>query len=212
MNRTFEQYRAIDLTIMCVILAVCEYLTAKAAASWFPNELYALSPTVAVVCIVMMRWGGYAAIHAVIGGLAYCITLGGDWKQFITYCVGNCFMLIALAWFKCFGKGEKGRKALKKGKEKVRSKFYFSLLFAISAFLGAQIGRFAVSVVLGGPFTAGAFGTFVANDVITLLFSVVVVLISRRVDGLFEDQRSYLIRTEEERKREENENSFKKSQ
>ncbi len=208
MKRTFEQYRAIDLTIMGVILAVCEFLTANGAAKWFPNELYALSPTVAVVCIVMMRWGGYAAIHAVLGGLVYCLTLGGDWRQFVTYCVGNCFMLIALAWFKLFGKGEKGFRG---GKEKVRSKYYFTLLFTINAFLGAQIGRFAVSVALGGSFSFGAFGTFLANDVITLLFSVVVVLISRRVDGLFEDQKSYLIRTEEERKREEAEKSFKNS-
>ncbi|MDE6732145.1 MAG: hypothetical protein K2J77_04640 [Oscillospiraceae bacterium] len=208
MNRSFEQYRAIDLTIMGVILAVCEFLTANAAAKWFPNELYALSPTVAVVCIVMMRWGGYAAIHAVIGGLVYCLTLGGDWKQIVIYCVGNCFMLIALAWFKFFGKGGKG---FRDGKEKVRSKYYFTLLFTINAFLGAQIGRFAVSVALGGSFSYDAFAAFLVNDIITLLFSVVVVLISRRVDGLFEDQKSYLIRTEEERKREENEKSFKNS-
>lgn len=211
MNRTFEQYRAIDLTIMCVILAVCEFLTANAAARWFPDELYALSPTVAVACIVMMRWGGYAAIHAVVGGLAYCLTLGGDWRQFVTYCAGNCFMLIALAWFRYFGKGEKGEKGFRKGKAKVKSKFYWTLLFTVNAFLGAQIGRFAVSVALGGSFSFDAFADFLVNDSITLLFSVVVVLISRRVDGLFEDQKSYLIRTEEERKREENEKSFKNS-
>lgn len=196
MNRTFKQYRAIDLTIMGVILAVCEFLTARAAAKWFPNELYALSPTIAVVCIVMMRWSGFAAIHAVIGGLVYCLTLGGDWKQIITYCVGNCFILVALTWFKMLGK------------EKVRSKFYWTLLFTINAFLGAQIGRWAMSAALGGSFSFGSFLAFMINDVITLLFSVVVVLISRRPDGLFEDQRSYLIRTEEERKREEAEKNF----
>lgn len=199
MKRSFEQYRAIDLTIMGVILAVCEFLTTNAAAKWFPGELYALSPTIAVVCIVMMRWGGFAAIHAVLGGLVYSLTLGGDWKQIITYCAGNCFMLIALTWFKVLGK------------EKVRSKYYWTLLFTLNAFLGAQIGRFAVSVAMGGSFSFGAFGTFLANDVITMLFSIVVVLISRRADGLFEDQKNYLIRTEEERKREENEKSFRNS-
>lgn len=205
MKRSFEQYRAIDLTILGVILALCEFLATNGAAKWFPNELYALSPTVAVVCIVMMRWGGFAAIHAVIGGLVYCLTLGGDLKQIVTYCVGNCFMLIALAWFKFFGKGGKG---FRDGKEKVRSKYYLTLLFTISAFLGAQIGRFAVSVMLGGPFSIGSFTAFLINDVITLLFSVVVVLISRKPDGLFEDQKSYLIRTEEERKREEAQKNF----
>lgn len=188
MNLTFKQYRAIDLTIMGVILLICEFLTATAASKWFPDELYTLSPTITVVCIVMMRWNGYAAIHALLGGFAYCLSLGAQEKQIVTYCIGNCFALIALALFKILGK------------EKIRSRFSFTLLFTLTAFLGAQIGRWAVSVALGGP--VDSFVGFLVNDIITLLFSVVVVLISRKSDGLFEDQKSYLIRTEEERRRE----------
>ncbi len=39
-------------------------------------------------------------------------------------------------------------------------------------------------------------------DSLSLLYAVVVVLISRKMDGLFEDQRNYLIRTEAERRKE----------
>lgn len=42
---------------------------------------------------------------------------------------------------------------------------------------------------------------FFTTDCLSLVFAVVVVLISRRIDGLFEDQRAYLIRTESERRR-----------
>ncbi len=39
-NISFKQYRAIDLGILAVILFVAETITAKAANSWFPTELY----------------------------------------------------------------------------------------------------------------------------------------------------------------------------
>mgnify|MGYP007105065393 FL=1 len=49
---------------------------------------------------------------------------------------------------------------------------------------------------------------FLTTDSLSLLFAVVIVLIAGRLDGLFEDQRAYLIRTAEERKREQNENQY----
>lgn len=194
MNFTFKQYRSIDLTIMGIILLVCEFLTTTAATRWFPNELYTLSPTLTVVCIVMMRWNGYAAIHALLGGFVYCFASGAQDKQIIIYCIGNCFALVALVLFKVLGK------------EKIRSKFYFTLLFTLTAFFGAQIGRWIVSIAFGG--TIDLLGVFVSADIITLLFTVVVVLISRKADGLFEDQKSYLIRTEEERRKKEAEKYY----
>lgn len=195
MNLSFKQYRAIDLTIMGVILFFSEFLTATAASRWFPDQLYALSPTITVVCIVMMRWNGYAAIHAVLGGLIFCLASGAEEKQIIVYCVGNCFALVALTLFKAMGK------------EKIRSTFYFTLIFVLAAFLCAELGRWLISLAFGAPLNSIA--TFLLSDLITLLFTVVVVLITRRVDGLFEDQRSYLVRTEEERRKEEAEKYYK---
>lgn len=189
-NISFKQYRAIDLCIWAVILLVFEYVTAMAAARWFPEELYTLSQTTVVLCIVMMRWGGgFAVIHAVAGGAAYCLASGGSVKQFVVYCVGNCFALAALALFRA------------SGKEKVRSKAYLTIMFTAAAFCGMQVGRWLVSLVFGASFDSLVM--FFATDSLTLLYSVVVVLVSRRVDGLFEDQKNYLIRTESERKRRE---------
>lgn len=195
MNLSFKQYRAIDLTILGIILLVSEFVTATAAAKWFPGQLYALSPTITVVCIVMMRWNGYAAIHALLGGFAYCFASGAQEKQIIVYCVGNCFALAALALFKAMGK------------EKIRSTFYFTLLFVLAAFFGAELGRWLIGLAFGEAFDS--IVTFLLSDLITLIFTVVVVLITRRVDGLFEDQKSYLIRTEEERRKAEAEKYYK---
>lgn len=186
-NISFKQYRAIDLGIMAVILAVVEALIAKAAGTWFPGQMYTLSPTIAIVCIVMMRWGGFAAIHAAAGGLAFCIASGANPRQFAIYCVGNCFALVALLLIKKFGK------------QRIKDSILLTTAFTATAFFGAQIGRWLVSLFFERSFDL--LIRFIATDSLTLVFSVVVVLISRKIDGLYEDQRAYLIRTAEERRR-----------
>lgn len=186
--------------IMAVILFGVEALATTAASKWFPDMLYVtaanrvsfcaytLSPTITVVCIVMMRWGAFAAIHAVAGGFAYCLAAGASVGQFAVYCVGNCFALIALVFFKTHGK------------QKVKDKLGLKLLFVFAAFVGTQLGRWLVGLFFGGGLST--LTDFFAADSVTLLFTVVVVLISGRIDGLFEDQKSYLIRTNDERRRE----------
>ena len=185
MNLSFKQYRAIDLVIMLVILAAVEALITHAATVWFPYEMYVLSPTVAIVSIVMMRWGGFAVLHAAVGGLALCIASGAEPKQILVYCAGNCFALIALILLKAFGK------------EKVRSKLLLTALFVVIAFCGAQVGRWLVGLALGG--SVSDILTFFATDSLSLVFALVTVLISRRINGLFEDQWAYLVRTQAER-------------
>lgn len=187
-NISFQQYRGIDLAIWLVILSVFESLTVIAASKWFPGELYTLSQVTAVLAVVMMRWGGCAAIHAVAGGFVFCLVQGASPEQFAVYCVGNCFALTALLLFRAVGK------------EKVKEKVYLTVLFTAAVFCGAQLGRWLASLVFGG--SPGSMAAFFMTDSLSLLYGVVVVLIARRVDGLFEDQKSYLIRTEAERRKE----------
>lgn len=191
---SFKQYRTIDLGIMAVILFVFEMITATAAAKWFPGELYSLSPTITVLCIVMMRWGGFAALHAVVGGAAFCIASGASVQQFVMYCLGNCLALLAMFFFKLYGK------------KKVKESALHTMAFTAVAYAGAQIGRWLLGLLFGGSFDSVV--VFFATDSLSLLFAFVVVLISRRVDGLFEDQREYLIRTQEERVRERNKSYY----
>ena len=75
MNRSFsfKQYRGIDLTLFALILCVTEMLIVNAARFWFADQLYTVSAVAAVTAIVLMRWGPWAAIHAVLGGLVFCL-------------------------------------------------------------------------------------------------------------------------------------------
>lgn len=187
-NISFKQYRAIDLVILAVILCFAEAIITKAATDWFPGH-YTLSPTIAVVCIVMMRWSGFAAIHAMLGGFTFCMASasGASASQFAIYCAGNLLMLLPLILIKILGK------------QKIRDSAFITVCYTVLAFFGAQTGRWLVSLFFGKQ--ADAIIMFIATDLITLLFSIVVMLIARKVDGLFEDQKAYLIRTEAERMR-----------
>ena len=190
MNLSFKQYRAIDLTIMAVLLAISEAVVTIAAAKWFRYMPFSLSTTLAIVCIVMMRWDKFAVIHAVIGGCVYCLAAGATPEQFAVYCAGNCGILAALVLFKIFGK------------QKIQEKFYMSLVFVAVAYCGMQLGRWAVSLAFGGE--PANILMFFAGDGLTAFFAAMAVLIARRMDGLFEDQRTYLLRiNEEERKKRE---------
>lgn len=188
MNLSFKQYRVIDLIIMAVILTFSEALIAVAATKWFAYIEYVLSPTVAIVCIVMMRWNGFAIIHAALGGTVLCIASGAITEQYAVYAAGNCGILIALLMLKLVGK------------KKVADSWILTVIYAVVAYLGAQAGRWLIGIAVGG--SVGDIVRYLTTDCLSLAFAIIVLLISRKMDGLFEDQAAYLIRVDEERREE----------
>lgn len=190
MNRhmTLKQYRNLDLFLFAVMLIISESLIVNAAIRWFPDQLYTVSVCAAIVSIVLMRWGPWAAIHAIVGGLVYCYWAGGSPKQYLIYGIGNLFSLISLLMFRLFGK------------ERIRENVLLTLLFAVCTQLFMQMGRACVSFVMGAPVSTGF--SFITTDALSGLFTMVIVWIASRLDGVFEDQISYLLRVQKENEEE----------
>ncbi len=188
MNRqiSFSQYRSIDLIILTAALAISQYLIYVASSFWFPEQLYVASPVAAVVALVMMRWSGYAAIHAAFGGLFFTALSGGTWQHFLIYGVGNLLSLLALVMFKIYDK------------ERVRQDATLALIFGLCTQLLMQLGRAGVAAILGFP--AAACLGFITTDILSALFTLFVIWIVRRIEGLFEDQKHYLLRIQSEHK------------
>ena len=188
MNRqiSFSQYRAIDLTILSVVLAVCQYMTHLASSFWFPEQLYVVSPVAGMTALVMMRWSGWAAVPAGLGGLLFVWLSGGNLQQTLIYVLGNLASLAALLMFRIFGK------------ERIRKDSFLAVTFAIAVQLLMQLGRAAMGCVFGYP-TAAIIG-FITTDILSILFTVFIVWTVRRIEGLFEDQRNYLLRVQREQK------------
>ncbi len=185
---SFQQYRAIDLTIFTVLLALSQFVIFFAASTLFPDQPYVLSPVGALVALVMMRWGGYAAIPAVVSGILYTYLAKGGAQQYIIYSVGNLFSMLTLFMIKALGK------------ERIRKGTLLSLLFALCVQVLMQLGRALIALCFG--YSLGTCLGFITTDVLSWLFTLVVIWIARRVDGLFEDQKNYLLRLDSERQSE----------
>lgn len=183
---SIEQYRDIDLTIFLLILLVIEYVVQRAAGS-YPGELYTVSVTASVTGIVMMRWGSFCAIHAVAGAVVYVLATGGGAKQLIVYCIGNLFSLLMLFFFR------------NDGKKKIKDNILLTLLYAAGVQILMQTGRGLVAMPLFGT-GIETVSKFILIDALSTLFTGVVICIAGRLDGVFEDQRAYLERMNQERK------------
>ncbi len=183
---SLARYRNMDLVGLCVIMAVTQTLISVAGSQWFPGELYAASPIAAVVALVMMRWNGWAAVHALLGGLLYALLHGaGDWQYFLIYGLGNLASMATLLLFRILDK------------EKIRKDGFLSMLYAFCVQLLMLVGRALVALLLGYP--PAACIVFITTDVLSALLTVVAIWCIRRIEGLFEDQIHYLLRVQSER-------------
>lgn len=180
---SFNQYRLIDLGIFAVILIIFESIASKAALS-FTSQPYSISIVSAITCIIFMRWGIWGCFHAVLGGFVYCFVTGGAADQYIIYMVGNLFSLAALLLLKRIGP------------DRIREKVFLSLLLSVLVSLLMQLGRGIVAVVFGA--SPNMIAGFVFTDSVSTLFAMVITGIVRKLDGVFEDQKSYLIRLNRE--------------
>lgn len=192
---TFKQYKAIDISILSVLLLVFEALAVYASGKWFSHSGIALVPLISltplVVMVMMMRWSEFAFIPALVGGLSYCFACGGKPEQYLIYCVGNLFALLALPIIK------------KVGKEKVRQRTLYLVLITISTYLFITIGRWLVSLIFEPTFKT--LMAFITTDIISLVVLIVGVISLRKSDGILEDQKSYLLRLDRERREHEEE-------
>ncbi len=189
MNRrmSFGQYRTMDLTAFAIMLIASESVIQTASTAWFPGQHYTVSVTAAIVAIVLMRWKKYAALHAVLGGLVFCYHLKAGPNQYLIYCLGNLGAMLSLLIIRTAGD------------ERIRNDALLSILFALCTQLFMQAGRAVTAGILGAP-PAVCLGFF-TTDALSALFAMVIVWIARRLDGIFEDQKKYLLRVQEEKER-----------
>lgn len=181
---TFEEYRAVDLSLFALMLAFSEYVITSAATHWFPGQPFSVSITGAMCAIVLMRWGLWAGIHAVLGGAVYCFVSGATAQQYVIYCIGN---LLCLVCFFLIYK-DKG--------ERIRKDKALTMLFGVAVMLTMQLGRAVIALAFGSS-VSGCIDFF-TTDALSILFAMVIVYIVRQQDGIFENQKLYLIRLQKQ--------------
>lgn len=184
MNSTIRRYQTVDLMIWSIILFVFEFIVVKAGSVWFRAQLWTLSIVPALVAVVYMRWGAFGILYSALGGIALCFASGASTQQYLIYTLGNLFSVVLLLFLKLIGK------------EKIRDSIFTSIIFALASALSMQIGRGVVAALIGNGI--GSIVTFIATDIISELFAILIICITRKLDGVFEDQISYLVRVNNE--------------
>ncbi len=182
---SLAQYRGIDLFLLTAMMAIAEGAIYLARTTVYSTELINVSIVGAVTALVMMRWSSWAAIPAVVGGVLYAALWGDMPVQYLIYGGGNLLGLLAMVWFWF------------PGKEKVRKDALLTMAFGLSVQVCMQLGRVGVAL-LTGTSAAVSIG-FITADALSILFTIVAVWIMRRIEGLFEDQKHYLLRIQQER-------------
>lgn len=187
-NLSFKQYKAMDLIVFAVIFTVLEGVLVTLSNKLI-NVNFAVSLLYTVAALVIMRWGAVAAIHLALGGIVFCLASHGDILQYVGFSVGNCFALLSLLYTHFLGK------------KKVRDSFTLSGIFVIIIYLTVCIGRSVLLSILKGVNLWQLFIATLSSDLLSLVIALIIVLTSRKQDGLFEDQKGYLLRTQKERSR-----------
>ena len=185
---TFRQYRAMDLGIFTALLCVCETLITLGATRWFPAEPWTLSLTPAVTAIVMVRWGGFAAIPAAAGTLVFCAASGAEPLQYLIYILGS---MVPLVW--CL-------RLQKDGWKRLKDQVLLALFYGASTAVLMQLGRGALALAMG--YAPAACLAFFTTDALSTLFAALLTWITRRLDGMLEEQKHYLTRVAEEQEKE----------
>lgn len=178
------QYRLTDLFLFAVILVVFE-LILHYALIYFSGD-FTYSPLIPMVLLVMMRWGWPSVFYAVLDGVLFCILNGFGWQSYVMYGVGNAFIMFLLIMTKLMGK------------EKIAGKWYFSALFVVLGWVAVYLGRAAVAACVGLGFVNALIGQM--WELLSLVVGILIILLMRRLDGMFEDQRHYLLRLDAERR------------
>ena len=152
-TRSLSQYRAIDCSLFALMLMVFETVIIRAATGWFPAEAWTVSLVPAITAIVMVRWGPWCAIHAVLGGIVTVLGLKGSGLQFLVYGAGNLAVLAVWPLLKRWGW------------KKLHQNVLVNFLFAALTVLAMQLGRALVALVTGTP--VNGLPLFITTDFYT---------------------------------------------
>lgn len=183
---SIRQYRLTDLFLFAAILVAAELLAFYAPRMFSGSAAFTFSLMVPIVLIVMMRWGWPSVLYAVFGGALVCLLGKVPGQTYAVYIIGNACISVMLLATKFFGK------------EKIAGKWYFSALFVVLGWLAVFLGRAIVSACFGFNFVSAIVSQL--WDLLSLAMGVIVILVMRKLDGMFEDQKHYLKRLDAEKK------------
>jgi len=185
---SFKQYRIIDIVLFIVIYGICEFGIIKVDSQMI-DQPYIVSLILPMMLIVLIRWDKHAIYQAIASAILFVLFQKGDIRQMIVYLSGNLgLMLLAMSFRKY-------------SKERITSSAFNCSVYVAAGLILMEVFRY-IGILIIYHSDIGALVRLLATDSLTGVFSIVVILIVRKMDGLLMDQKSYLLQLQEERKTE----------
>lgn len=185
---SLKKYKTIDITIFTVIICLVEIVNTFVIKYIFKSEYYALSLVITLTLIVVVRWGIYGIIPAVIASTFSVIINKGSGLHYFIYLVSCLGFMIPYLFLKIVGH------------RKVEDSLYLTILYCLIGFISVDLLRSIFAITINGNI-AQNFIQFFAFDMFNLIIGLIVIIIARKQNGIFEDQISYLKRIQAERKK-----------
>lgn len=185
-----QQYKATDLFIFAVIVIIFDLLVHYTPMLFTGEIVFSFCLTVPITLLVMMRWGWCSVFFAV--GDALFLTVVNNpsvWQSYLCYGVGNASLMLLLIVVKLAGK------------KRIASKWYFTTLFVLCGWVVQNLTITVINAICGFSFVpclASNFG-FGITGLLSLGMGLVITLVLRKLDGMYEDQIEFLKRLKGER-------------
>ena len=189
---SIQQYRLTDLFLFALILVAFDLLSYYALNAFGASATFTFTLTVPLVLLVMMRWGWPCVLFAVLDGTLFvALRFPASWAMYLSYIIGYASVALLLIPLKFITK------------RKIAEKWYFSAPFVVLAWGIMNLVISAVESICGLTAFADALAANFGmgyTGLMSLAAALAVILVMRRLDGMFEDQRAYLKRLDDERK------------
>lgn len=187
---SIKQYKTTDLVIFAAILIIFDLLAYYSSKLFAGGVIYSFCLTVPITLLVMIRWGWCSVFFAV--GDALLLTILHNpavWQSYLCYAVGNASLMLLLIAVKLIGK------------KRIASAWYFTLPFVLCGWALQNLTLTIMNTICGYSFASSAVSNFGfgITGVLSLAMGVVITLVLRKLDGMYEDQMEYLKRLKGER-------------
>ncbi len=186
------KYRAIDLTlfaiIVCIMQAVLVFARTKFNYLFAIFPAFALSVTILLLLIVMVRWQYWAIIHTILSGIVYAyLATKLDGKVFdnevfkinaLVYGIGNSFIIANVLLLKFIGQ------------ERLESGGWYLVLYATIGFVLVGLGRSLVGSFFAVPFVDG-LTQFIQTESLNYLLAIIILFITNKQENMLVNQKEY---------------------
>lgn len=177
-KKTFRLIDICFLTGITIIIDLVAFLMSQNANDSEVVLTYYISFYVTMGLLIMFRWNIYGYLASIVMTLAYCIISSASPTQYFVYLIGAIFMGINLIWF------------TKGFKNKLQNNFGLLVLYIISGFLLALLGRTIAGLIVTSHFY---FLGFASQEGLNLLMCFIIFLVSKKQNGLLVDMNEYLV-------------------